>query len=482
MARRSCLCPCSGRPIVDGWFPMGERGTRLIEWFSPDPRGVLPLTAFHVPARLGRTLRAGRFEIRVDTAFAAVMEHCAERDDTWISDVIRETYQALHAEGDAHSVECWRDGRLVGGLYGVALGGAFFGESMFHVETDASKVALAALVERLRGPRLLAARSAVGDAAPGAVRRHRDPARPVPAAAAAGAGAPVLVRLSAATRAARAAIVPGHRHDLRPHPSGATDALGQERLRRGAPALRQPAVARPGRGAERHRGGGVLADGERDLLLQRRARRRVRPRPSDQADAADRGRRRSRRSSAWPGAACWRPAAIALSWFQLPPAVLAVLGAYVVNNVLYNARVKTVAIADVISIATGFVLRLVAGAIAIGVVASSWLLVCSFSLALFLGFGKRRSELALAEQGRVYRPVLRAYTRVDARFGDEHLGDADADVLHALHDRAGDARDARHRQPDLHGAAGLLRDVPLHLQGPGRARRVAGGAAAVATA
>jgi leucyl/phenylalanyl-tRNA---protein transferase len=135
---------------VDGWFPMGERGTRLIEWFSPDPRGVLPLTAFHVPARLGRTLRAGRFEIRVDTAFAAVMDHCAERDDTWISDVIRETYQALHVDGDAHSVECWRDGRLVGGLYGVALGGAFFGESMFHVETDASKVALAALVERLR--------------------------------------------------------------------------------------------------------------------------------------------------------------------------------------------------------------------------------------------------------------------------------------------------------------------------------------------
>jgi 4-hydroxybenzoate polyprenyltransferase len=102
--------------------------------------------------------------------------------------------------------------------------------------------------------------------------------------------------------------------------------------------------------------------------------------------------------------------AIALSWFKLPLAVLAVLGAYVVNNVLYNGRVKTVAIADVISIATGFVLRLVAGAIAIGVVASSWLLVCSFSLALFLGFGKRRSELALAEQGRVYRPVLRAYT------------------------------------------------------------------------
>lgn len=134
----------------DGWFPMGERGTRLIEWFSPDPRGVLPLAAFHVPERLGRTLRAARFEIRIDTAFAAVMAGCAERDDTWISDVIMETYQALHAVGEAHSVECWRDGRLAGGLYGVALGGAFFGESMFHVETDASKVALVALVDRLR--------------------------------------------------------------------------------------------------------------------------------------------------------------------------------------------------------------------------------------------------------------------------------------------------------------------------------------------
>jgi leucyl/phenylalanyl-tRNA--protein transferase len=78
------------------------------------------------------------------------MDRCAERDDTWISDVIRESYTALHQKGEAHSVECWREGRLAGGLYGVALGGAFFGESMFHLETDASKVALAALVERLR--------------------------------------------------------------------------------------------------------------------------------------------------------------------------------------------------------------------------------------------------------------------------------------------------------------------------------------------
>jgi 4-hydroxybenzoate polyprenyltransferase len=102
--------------------------------------------------------------------------------------------------------------------------------------------------------------------------------------------------------------------------------------------------------------------------------------------------------------------ALALAWWQLPPVLLVVLAAYVVNNALYNARVKSIAIADVISIATGFVLRLVAGSLAIGVVASSWLLVCSFSLALFLGFGKRRSELALAEQGRAYRKVLKAYT------------------------------------------------------------------------
>ena len=108
--------------------------------------------------------------------------------------------------------------------------------------------------------------------------------------------------------------------------------------------------------------------------------------------------------------ACLAAAALALAWWKLPPAFLAVLGAYVINNAVYNARVKQLAIADVISIATGFVLRLVAGAIAIGVVASSWLLVCSFSLALFLGFGKRRSELALAEAGHAYRRVLKAYS------------------------------------------------------------------------
>jgi leucyl/phenylalanyl-tRNA--protein transferase len=127
-----------------------------IRWFSPDPRGVIPLESFHVPARLARVVRRGAFEIRIDTAFAAVIRACAEaerdRDDpgTWISAEIVDSYVALHDLGFAHSVEAWRAGRLAGGLYGVALGGAFFGESMFHRETDASKIALVALVDRLR--------------------------------------------------------------------------------------------------------------------------------------------------------------------------------------------------------------------------------------------------------------------------------------------------------------------------------------------
>ena len=127
--------------------------------------------------------RQGRFEIAVDRGFAEVMRACAPADrdpddpGTWITPEIIESYAALHARGLAHSVEAWRDGRLVGGLYGVALGGAFFGESMFHRETDASKVALVALVERLRDRGYQAARHAVVDAAPRAVRRDRDPAR-----------------------------------------------------------------------------------------------------------------------------------------------------------------------------------------------------------------------------------------------------------------------------------------------------------------
>jgi leucyl/phenylalanyl-tRNA--protein transferase len=136
-----------------GLFPMAmEEEGGAIGWFSPDPRGIIPLDTFHVPSRLARVVRSGRFEVRVDTAFEAVMRACAadREDGTWISDEIIESYVALFDRGLAHSVETWRDEALVGGLYGVHLGGAFFGESMFHTETDASKVALVALVERLR--------------------------------------------------------------------------------------------------------------------------------------------------------------------------------------------------------------------------------------------------------------------------------------------------------------------------------------------
>jgi leucyl/phenylalanyl-tRNA--protein transferase len=130
-------------------FPMAmENGE--IAWFSPDPRAIIPLDAFHVPHGLKRTLKRHPFEIRIDTAFEAVMQACAQREETWINDVIMASYVNLHREGHAHSVEAWLDGKLAGGLYGVSLGGAFFGESMFHGVTDASKVALHALVERLR--------------------------------------------------------------------------------------------------------------------------------------------------------------------------------------------------------------------------------------------------------------------------------------------------------------------------------------------
>jgi leucyl/phenylalanyl-tRNA--protein transferase len=144
---------------ASGWFPMAvEPGD--IQWFSPEPRGIIPLDSFHVPSRLARVVRQGRFEVAVDREFEAVIRACAARPDedgSWIDGEIIESYLALHRQGIAHSVEAWRGGTLAGGLYGVALGGAFFGESMFHHETDASKVALAALVDRLRarGYRLL---------------------------------------------------------------------------------------------------------------------------------------------------------------------------------------------------------------------------------------------------------------------------------------------------------------------------------------
>ncbi len=138
-----------------GVFPMAEgRADPRIVFVDPDRRGVLPLDEFHMPRSLKKTIKRGIFEIRCDTAFAEVLAGCAEstpkRKDTWINPEIERLYNQLFRLGFAHSVETWRDGRLVGGLYGVALGAAFFGESMFSRETDASKVALAALVERLR--------------------------------------------------------------------------------------------------------------------------------------------------------------------------------------------------------------------------------------------------------------------------------------------------------------------------------------------
>jgi leucyl/phenylalanyl-tRNA--protein transferase len=139
---------------AQGIFPMAERrDDPALFWVSPEERGILPLDGFHLPRRLARTVRSDRFSVRVDTAFEDVMRACAApapgRQESWINDEILASYTALHREGHAHSVECWHDGELVGGLYGVRLGAAFFGESMFSRQRDASKVALAHLVARL---------------------------------------------------------------------------------------------------------------------------------------------------------------------------------------------------------------------------------------------------------------------------------------------------------------------------------------------
>ena len=137
-----------------GVFPMAM-ADNTIEWFSPDPRAILPLDKFHLPHALRRTLKKEIFEVTIDQRFAEVIRACAKREETWINREIVQSYERLHELGYAHSVEAWRDGKLAGGLYGVAIGGAFFGESMFHRVTDASKVALVALVERLRSRKFL---------------------------------------------------------------------------------------------------------------------------------------------------------------------------------------------------------------------------------------------------------------------------------------------------------------------------------------
>ena len=143
------------RAYAEGIFPMAERrDDPTLYWVAPERRGIIPLDTFHVPKRLARTVRSDRFQITADLAFLDVMKGCAEaamgREETWINAEILRLYSALHASGYAHSLECWQDGALVGGLYGVSLGGAFFGESMFSRARDASKVALVHLVARLK--------------------------------------------------------------------------------------------------------------------------------------------------------------------------------------------------------------------------------------------------------------------------------------------------------------------------------------------
>lgn len=141
-----------------GIFPMADDESGEVHWFQPDPRGIIPLDRFRVPASLSRRVRSGRFKITIDTCFEEVMRECSlarsEENGSWMTEQLLGAYCDLHDRGAAHSLEAWRDGRLVGGVYGVHLGGAFFGESMFSRPkiggTDASKVCLVHLVERLQ--------------------------------------------------------------------------------------------------------------------------------------------------------------------------------------------------------------------------------------------------------------------------------------------------------------------------------------------
>jgi leucyl/phenylalanyl-tRNA--protein transferase len=146
------------RAYAIGVFPMSDsRDAPEVFWVEPRRRAILPLEQFRLSRSLRKTVRSGEYRVTRDTAFAEVVRRCAEREETWINADIEESYGLLHARGHAHSIECWHEGELAGGLYGVALGAAFFGESMFSARRDASKVALAWLVARLRvgGYRLL---------------------------------------------------------------------------------------------------------------------------------------------------------------------------------------------------------------------------------------------------------------------------------------------------------------------------------------
>ena len=150
------------RAYAAGIFPMAKsKSAETVFWVDPRERGILPLDKFHIPKSLRKTVRQNRFDIRCDHAFSKTLEECGRptlgRRDTWINANIERCVNELHAMGFAHSVECWQDGKLVGGLYGISIGSAFFGESMFSRVADASKVALVHLVARLKlgGFRLL---------------------------------------------------------------------------------------------------------------------------------------------------------------------------------------------------------------------------------------------------------------------------------------------------------------------------------------
>ncbi len=134
-----------------GYFPMADPDSEEIHWYRPDPRAILPLNSFHLSRSSARTLRKNSFTHSFNKAFAQVMQNCADRPEgSWINEEFLDVYAALHRGGKANSVEVWKGDALVGGAYGVALGGAFFAESMFHRQTDASKIALYHLVQRLK--------------------------------------------------------------------------------------------------------------------------------------------------------------------------------------------------------------------------------------------------------------------------------------------------------------------------------------------
>ncbi len=134
---------------VKGFFPMADSRSGEVGWYSPDPRAIIDLERFHIPRSLRQTIKKNIVEVYLNRRFEDVIRSCADRDETWISEQIVQSYCELHRRGFAHSVETWRAGKLVGGLYGVALRSAFFGESMFSAERNASSVALAFLVRRL---------------------------------------------------------------------------------------------------------------------------------------------------------------------------------------------------------------------------------------------------------------------------------------------------------------------------------------------